>query len=238
MTPPQVKVCGLVRLEDARAAGEAGVDYVGAVLVPGTPREVSPARAAELGRAAGRPLVVVTADLDPADAEARAQASGASVIQLHGSETPEAVADLRRRGPWRVWKALRVERAAEARDGAAEYATAVDGVLLDAWHPEEMGGTGRSFHWEEVEGWLGELKGRGQILAMAGGLTPDNVADAVRCMRPDVVDVSSGVESAPGRKDVQRLRAFVRAVREGPDPGDATQSEDHLDRAPVGEELP
>ena len=225
MEAPRVKICGLVRTEDARAAGEAGADYAGAVLVPGGPRAVSPERAAELGRASGRPLVAVMADLEPAEAEARAQVAGASILQLHGDEAPSQVADLRRRGPWRVWKSLRVRRASEALERARSYAGVVDGILLDSWHPARAGGTGRRFEWEAVDELRALLVARGADLVVAGGLSAENVEEAVRRLRPGVVDVSSGVEGGPGRKDPERIRAFVVAARGGGGVGMETRAD-------------
>ena len=215
MDAPRVKICGLMEIEDARAVGEAGADYVGAVLAPGTPRAVSPDRAAEIGRASGLPLVLVMVDPAPAEAEAWAQASGASVLQLHGEEPPDQVADLRRRGPWDVWKALRVRRGTDAVERVAAFTEVADGILLDSWHPARPGGTGRSFAWEGVEAVRAAVEERGMGLGVAGGLSPDNVAEAVERLRPSLVDVSSGVEVSPGRKNPQRVRDFVGAVRGG-----------------------
>jgi phosphoribosylanthranilate isomerase len=136
-----------------------------------------------------------------------ARTAGASVIQLHGDETEGMVRDLRSEGEWEIWKAVRVREQADLATAVDRFAPLVNLLLLDAWHPTELGGTGRRFPWEVLEG--ADLPSDLRI-GVAGGLTPENVAEAVDRLRPDLVDVSSGVEASPGTKDPDRVRAFVR----------------------------
>jgi phosphoribosylanthranilate isomerase len=127
------------------------------------------------------------------------------------------VSRLRDLGEWELWKAVRVRSGAEIRPAVRRFGDLVDLLLLDGWHPRLLGGTGRSFPWEALEevrsGLPGELR-----LGAAGGLDPGNVGEAVRRLRPDLVDVSSGVESGPGVKDAERIRALIAAVREATGP--------------------
>lgn len=210
---PRVKVCGLTRPRDAEIAAEAGALYVGAILVPGSPREITPARARELHEASGLPLVVVVADLSAVEVALLAEEAGASVVQLHGSEGEADLHGVRGLGDWELWKALRVRGGADVLDEARRWAGVADGVLLDGWHPDQLGGTGRTFPWDEVEeireDWPDDLS-----LIAAGGLTPENVGEAIRRLRPHTVDVSSGVEHVPGAKDPEKIREFMAAVRD------------------------
>lgn len=208
----RVKLCGMTRTRDAAAAARAGADLIGAVLVPESPRRVSVQAARELGRAAGLPLVLVVADLSEDLILEAAGAAGAAAIQLHGRETASFVRRLRDRGDWELWKALRVRTPAEIRRAVEAYGEVADMLLLDAWHPTRLGGTGTRFPWHALEAVRSEVPGPLR-LGVAGGLTPDNVGEAVRRLGPHLVDVSSGVERAPGRKDPKRMAAFVEAAR-------------------------
>jgi phosphoribosylanthranilate isomerase len=208
---PEVKVCGLTRHEDALAAAAAGASYLGAVLAPGGKRTVT-AEAARVifeGTQAKRVGVFVDAGLD--ELEAAARAAGLHVLQLHGDETPELAAELRARG-WTVWKALRPRTGAEFAAEAPRWAGAADALLLDGFSAAARGGTGASFPWAEVAARRDALPA-GMALIAAGGLRPDNVAEAAGILHPDVVDVSSGVESAPGIKDADEIRRFIEAAR-------------------------
>jgi len=207
-----VKVCGLTRTGDAIHAARAGADFLGVVLVPNTPRFQTPEQAKLTLNGIRLPTVVVMADLGRFDAVQAAEIVGADVIQLHGEEPPELVAELRQDGPWEVWKALRLRNASELRVGLARYGPVVDGLVLDGWHPEKRGGTGVAFSWEEVAEVRGEVP-EGLLLVIAGGLTAENVCEAVVRLRPDVVDVSSGVEERPGIKDQRMVETFIRNVR-------------------------
>jgi phosphoribosylanthranilate isomerase len=207
----RIKVCGLTRIEDARAAEAAGAHWIGAVLVPDSPRRIGPDDAARLANAVSLPMAIVVADLSAGEAADAALRSGARAIQLHGMEDPGTLLRLREMGDWELWKAVRVRSADSVVQGAREFSGAADLLLLDRWDPLRLGGTGTPFDWEQVEAHRRELA---LPMGVAGGLDPENVADAVRRLRPDLVDASSGLESAPGIKDPDRIRAFVTAVEQ------------------------
>jgi len=215
---PAVKICGLRRPADVEAAAGAGARYAGLVLAE-SPRRVAPgeaARLARLARSRGLEPVGVFVDAGTDRVGDLAERLELAVVQLHGGEPPEACRDLRARGV-RVWKALRPRSREELGEGIERYRGHVDALLVEGWSPGRAGGTGSAF----PHRWLRERDpGRGGAapgaarLVLAGGLTPENVAEAARRVRPDVVDVSSGVERAPGVKDPARIRAFVRAARQ------------------------
>lgn len=211
-SPVRTKICGITRVDDAGLAGRAGADYVGAVLTDGFRRSVSPETAAAYPDAAGRPLVAVTVDEPLSRLTDLARRAGASVLQLHGDEPPERLVALRDEGDWELWKALRVRSADAVLTALERYADVADGMLLDGWHPEHRGGSGIRFPWDLVEP-VRDRFPEGLRFIAAGGLQPDNVAEAVRRLRPDVVDVSSGVEITHGIKDAARVRAFIRNAR-------------------------
>lgn len=208
----RVKICGLTRREDARVAAQAGADVLGAVLVPSSPRVVTPQDAAGLAEAAERPLAIVVADLPLARLLEVARSSRARILQLHGGESPALLGHLRGEGSWELWKAVRVRTPDEIRQAVAGYAGVADALLLDGWHPRQLGGTGTSFPWKALEVLRGEIPPELQV-GVAGGLNPGNVAEAVRLLHPDIVDVSSGVEARPGVKDPEAVAAFVREAR-------------------------
>jgi len=208
----KVKICGVTRPTDAQLAEESGAHYVGAVLVPGSPRQVSPELAGTLAGSVTIPLVVVVAGLSPRQTANLARVAGASVIQLHGEEAARHVHVLRELGDWELWKAVRVRTSADITEAADTFGEVVDLLLLDAWHPSALGGTGTSFDWSEAAACRSRLS-PGLRLGVAGGLTPENVGEVVRLLAPDLVDVVSGVEASPGIKDPDRVRSFVRRAR-------------------------
>lgn len=210
--PPAVKICGLTRVDDGVAAAAAGADYLGMIASPGYGRSAPPALGRALAAASGLPVVAVLVDEPRASAAKLAREAGASVLQLHGAESPEAVAALRAEGPWKLWKGLRVRSGEEVRDAIQRYGGVVDGLLLDGWHPRMVGGSGTRFPWEVVAPIREEFPA-GVAFIAAGGLNPDNVGEAVERLRPDVVDVSSGVETAPGIKDPERIRSFIENAK-------------------------
>ncbi len=207
-----IKICGITTPEDAVAARELGADYLGVILSQGFPRSVLPDEAVDIGLVAGAPLVAVLVDESLDEAERIAGLSGASVIQLNGAEDSEYATELRRRGMWAIWKAVRVQSPEDVTRAAEALGASVDGLHLDGWHPDLPGGTGSSFSWEDVSVVRNQLPAALKVI-VAGGLTPGNVADAVHALRPDVVDVSSGVELNVRRKDPELIRAFVRNAR-------------------------
>lgn len=220
----RVKICGLGRRADVEAAAEAGADYAGLVLAE-SPRRLAPAEAAELAgaaRAAGLLPVGVFVDRPVPEVAGLADRLGLAAVQLHGDEDPAACASLRSEGT-EVWKAIRPRNREELERLVDRYAAHADALLVEGWSPEAAGGTGTGFPHE----WLaGDARPAGLRIVLAGGLDPENVGGAVQGVRPDVVDVSSGVESAPGRKDPGRIRAFVRAARAAAGPADAGRGDD------------
>lgn len=192
------KICGLTRAEDARAAQGAGATHGGLVFAPGSPRALTLARAAEVRSAAELDWVGVFVDEEPGRVVARARELDLAAVQLHGDESPAVVRDLRARVSCEVWKAVRVDRAIPSRE-----ATGANRLLLDGAKP----GEGRPFDWSLLE----SHDETGSLL-LAGGLTPENAARAA-AFETFGLDVSSGVESAPGRKDPSRLHAFLEARR-------------------------
>jgi phosphoribosylanthranilate isomerase len=209
--PVRVKVCGLTRAEDAAVAAEAGADYLGVILAPGRTRSVAPVLARHIFESCRSRRVGVFVDAGEDELAAAADAAGLDVLQLHGDEPPALCTAMRGRG-FTVWKALRPRTGEEFAAGAQRYAGVADALLVDGWSPVDHGGTGARFPWAEVGGRLGGLPAGTRIVA-AGGLNPANVAEAIRLLHPFAVDVSSGVEDRPGRKDHDRVRAFVAAAR-------------------------
>lgn len=200
----RVKICGITCREDALHAAACGADALGFVFYPGSPRCVTPERARAIIEAL--PPFVARVGLfvneTPERIRSVADVCGLDVLQLHGDETPEACSY----PPQRVVKALRVRDAASLAEHG-RYRVAA--LLLDAWVAQSYGGTGRRFNWE-----LAETVARQRPVILAGGLTPGNVAAAVGQVRPYGVDVSSGVELAPGRKDPDKVAQFIRMARE------------------------
>lgn len=209
---PRVKICGLTRLQDAHAAAHAGADFLGTILSPGFGRSVEPELARRIVEETGLPVVGVTVDAPVDEMVELAERGGVAILQLHGDESPEVVAELRRSGDWAIWKALRVRTTDEVVSALDRWAGRTDGLLLDGWHPEHAGGSGVRFPWDLVEPVRDRFPAALTFIA-AGGLRPVNVGDAVRRLRPDVVDVSSGVEISTGVKDAGRVHAFIRNAR-------------------------
>jgi phosphoribosylanthranilate isomerase len=208
----RVKMCGMVRPEDALHAIRAGADYLGAILSEGFGRSVPAVVAREFVQPDGPPLVGVFVDEPIGDTVVKARQVRASVLQLHGDESPATLDELRRQGSWAIWKAVRPRTSDELSRAAERYADHVDALLVDGWHREHVGGAGVVFPWEVIEKVRSDLP-PGLTLVTAGGLTPETVADAVARLSPDIVDVSSGVESARGQKDPAKVEAFIRAAR-------------------------
>lgn len=216
MPPVAIKFCGLTDPRALDAAIRARAEYVGFVFFPPSPRHLALADAATLAAHAegriGRVGLFVDAD-DAMIAQALA-AARLDALQLHGSETPERTAQLKARFGLPVWKAVPVTSGDDVARAHA-YAGAADLVLFDAKTPKDAlpGGMGLSFDWSLVANWKGPV-----AWGLAGGLTPENVAEAVRVSGAPLVDTSSGVESAPGVKDVDRIAAFAYAARNPRDP--------------------
>ena len=202
--PVKIKICGLTNLPDALAALEAGADALGFMFYAPSPRHITSAQAAEIIRALP-PFVTKVGVFVNSPAEiirATLAECALDVLQFHGDESP---ADCRRFGRPAI-KAFRVRDAESLR---ALPAYAQETWLLDSFVPGAPGGTGTRFNWELAAA----ARERGGRIILAGGLTAENVAAAVRQVRPYAVDVSSGVESAPGQKDARRLREFITQAR-------------------------
>ncbi len=200
----QVKICGITNLDDARVAVEAGADMIGFIFYPPSPRYVAPEQAQRIveelppGVAAIGVFVNETVEAITQVAES----SGVKRVQLHGDETP-SVCDVL---PWPVIKTFRFTDQVRPED-MADYTT-VDAFLIEGFHATLYGGGGAMADWRQVA----TLHDYGRII-LAGGLTPENVPEAVRIVQPYAVDVGSGVEASPGKKDWQKVRTFVRQAK-------------------------
>ncbi len=207
--PVQVKICGLSTPETIDAALKHGASHIGFVFFPKSPRNVTPEQAAALAAPVAGRANIVGLFVDPdADAIARVrQHVSLDIIQLHGDETPQAAARIA--DGLEVWKALPVRTRADLTL-AATYRGAVQRILYDAKPPagsELPGGNGLRFDWELLRGAAHPLP-----WALSGGLDANNLAEAVRITGATLLDVSSGVESAPGAKDVDKIAAFLQAA--------------------------
>jgi phosphoribosylanthranilate isomerase len=206
----KIKFCGITRLEDAELAVANGAWAVGLIFWPKSPRRAQPGAAAEIAAAVKRRAEVVGVFVNPAlDYVAEiADGVGLTMVQLHGDEGPAYCAEVARRTGCKVIKAARVRSGADVRALASFH---TDYHLLDSYTPGVPGGTGESFSWELARGYRRPAHRVPVILS--GGLTSDNVADAIAAVHPYAVDVASGVELTPGRKDPDKLAAFAAAVR-------------------------
>jgi phosphoribosylanthranilate isomerase len=208
MSPPKthVKICGVSDPADAVRVAELGAWALGMIFWPRSPRacaiEDAEVIGAELHRRIELVGVFVNAPLD--EVAATADLCRLSMLQLHGDEGPAYCREAARRTGAKVMKAVRVRDSAQVHDLQRFH---TDFHLLDAYSPRSPGGTGERFEWE-----LARLHPRRPPVVLSGGLTPDNVGAAIEAARPFAVDVASGTESAPGRKDPAKLTAFVRAV--------------------------
>jgi phosphoribosylanthranilate isomerase len=203
----RVKFCGITNLGDAEEAARLGAWAIGLNHWPQSPRFCEPDAAVEISAALKRRLEIVGVFVDVTldELAAAAEDEALTMIQLHGGEGPAFCREAARRTGCKVIKAVRVRSAADVR--AAE-AFRTDFHLLDAHRPAMPGGTGESFDWELLAGRRSEVP-----LILAGGLTPDNVDEAVATVQPYAVDVASGVESAPGIKDHAAMAAFLERAQ-------------------------
>jgi phosphoribosylanthranilate isomerase len=206
----EVKICGLSTPETVDAAVEAGADYVGFVAYPPSPRHISTDTLKALGKRVPKLVVRVGLFVDPDDAllAERIGTGALDMLQLHGSETPERVADIKARTRLLVMKVIKVGKASDVEQGIKRYARVVDLLMFDTEGGTLPGGNAKSFDWRVLSGsdvpvpWM-----------LAGGLTPDNVAEAVRVTGAPIVDVSSGVEATRGVKSIERIHAFLDQVK-------------------------
>src|SRR5262245_6786547 len=200
----RVKICGITRVGDALAAADAGADALGFMFVEASPRCVTKAQVAEIIRALPPFIARVGVFVNPTEAEVRGAVAecGINALQFHGEETPEFC----RRFGLPILKAFRVRDAASLKL-LTQFQS--ETWLLDSFVPGQHGGTGAVFNWDLA---VAAIQQGGRVI-LAGGLTPENVADAVRRVRPYGLDVSSGVESAPGIKDPSMVRRFIEAAK-------------------------
>jgi phosphoribosylanthranilate isomerase len=207
-----VKICGLSTRETLDAALDAGADMVGFVFFPPSPRHISLEQARELGKRAGPHALKVALSVDADDATLGniVEALRPDILQLHGKETVARLRDIKQAFGLPVMKAMAVETAADLAV-LSGYAAVADRILFDARPPKgatRPGGLGAAFDWHVLENLDLRLP-----FMVSGGLHADNVAEAIRVTRAGGVDVSSGVERAPGVKDIEMIRAFIRAAR-------------------------
>jgi phosphoribosylanthranilate isomerase len=203
----RIKFCGITNLADAERAVAAGAWAIGLIFWPRSPRRCQMDAAAEIAAAVKRRAevagVFVNATLD--HVAQTADAVGLTMIQLHGDEGPAYCAEAARRTGAKVIKAARVRSGADVQALASFH---TDYHLLDSYTAGVPGGTGETFAWEIARAHRGSIP-----VILSGGLTPDNVADAIAAVRPFAVDVASGTEASPGVKDPDKLQAFAAAVR-------------------------
>jgi len=201
----RVKICGITNLADAQVAVEAGADALGFNFYEKSPRFVLAKTAAEISRALPPFTLRVGVFVNPAEELVRRAIGecGLNLLQFHGNEPPDFCTQF----GLMSMKAFRIRDAGSLKE-LSQYQT--DAWLLDAYSSDTFGGTGEKFNWDLAI----EAQMPGTPVFLAGGLTPENVAEAVRQVRPFGVDVSSGVESAPGRKDHASMRAFIKAVKD------------------------
>jgi len=198
----RIKFCGLTREEDVDAAVAAGADALGFVLWSGSKRAIDERRLAELSARVPAFVTRVGLFVDPSPSLVDRCAPSLDLLQFHGDETPDACEAAER--PW--IKALRMREGLDLQ-GAAEAYGGARALLLDAYRPGVPGGTGETFDWSRIPASLTKP------VILAGGLTPDNVGAAIAAVGPFAVDVSGGIEAAPGVKDATRMAAFLNAVR-------------------------
>ena len=201
----RIKICGITSKEDALAAAQLGADALGFVFAA-SPRKVSAERAREIIKALPPfvKTVGVFVDEDPERVSSIAALCGLDILQLHGSESVDYCSSFDRR----VIKAVRMQSREELKN-LSKYVDVVDGLLLDTYVPNKPGGTGITFNWKLAV----EATGYGRII-LAGGLNPENVAAAIKMVKPYAVDASSGLERSPGVKDHEKVAQFIKAATE------------------------
>jgi len=204
VTCTRIKICGITRVEDAEVAAEAGADAIGLVFYPPSPRCVDFPVASTIASAVGPFVTKVALMVNPLPSAVEQIISQIrpDLLQFHGDETAEFCDSFSR--PW--IKAIRMRTDTDPIRAMAAFPGAC-GFLFDTWHAEKYGGTGVSFDWDRLPADMPKP------VILAGGLTPDTVAEAVRRVRPYAVDVSGGVERQPGIKDPELIRSFIHAVK-------------------------
>jgi phosphoribosylanthranilate isomerase len=206
----RVKVCGITSQEDAKLAADAGAWAIGMIFTDASRRRVDVGAAVEIGAAMRRRVEVVGVFLNsPLDEVVElADLCSLTALQLHGDEGPTFCGEAGRRTGCKVMKAARVRDRASVQALRA-FRVGVDYHLLDAYADDAAGGTGRTFQWE-----LAKERGAGPPIVLSGGITPENVGDAIAAVRPFAVDSASGTEASPGVKDPAKVTALMRAVEQ------------------------
>lgn len=207
----EIKFCGMTRGEDVAHAAGLSASYVGAIFAGG-PRQQTMESAQRVFAAAAPPpmRVAVVADQTPIEIAGLVYALRLHAVQLHANPSVERIEQVRRETAAKVWAVVQLP-GDELPGNFADIAAAADAIVLDARVPGGLGGSGVTLPWTQLARSLAKARGQTRIV-LAGGLKPENVANAIAAIEPDVVDVSSGVESAPGIKDHNRMREFLYAV--------------------------
>ena len=209
----KVKFCGMTRPQDAALAAEIGASFIGVIFADG-PRRISPKQASAVldaaAKSGGVKRVGVFGTNDPGEIADVSEQVRLDVVQLHADPTTAEVRSIRTRFGGEVWAAIRLSGSHIPAEAEMLFDTA-DAIVLDARSEKRLGGTGQALPWSELAVDLARDRGSSAVV-LAGGLKPDNVASAIRTLAPDVVDVSSGVESSPGIKDPWLMREFFAAA--------------------------
>jgi phosphoribosylanthranilate isomerase len=207
----KVKFCGMTRPQDAALGAEIGASYIGVIFAE-SPRRVAPDLARKIFDAAGQSVkrVGVFGTNDPDEIARAADVSGLDILQLHADPSSANVGTIRKRFSGQIWAAIRIAGSHIPPESEMLFDVA-DAVVLDARTEKQLGGTGQALPWGQLAIDLARDRGSSAVV-LAGGLKPTNVASAIRSLAPDVVDVSSGIESAPGIKDPWLMREFFAAV--------------------------
>jgi phosphoribosylanthranilate isomerase len=198
-----IKICGITNLTDALMAVSAGADALGFNFYRPSPRYIDPARAREIIDQLPEKVIKVGVFVNEESLTSIAEESGIDALQLHGDESPEFCSSL---DGWFVIKTLPVD---DQFDSNKWLDYQVDAIMLDAKHSTLRGGTGQVIDWSLAQ----TVQQMGARLVLAGGLSPDNVGQAIRAVKPYAVDACSALESSPGKKDEQKVRAFIEAIR-------------------------
>lgn len=204
--PIRIKICGLTRLDQAQAITQLGISTLGFIAVPRSPRYIPADRVREITTALPPDIQTIGVFVDESvGAIAQyVQHSGLNGVQLHGNESPQMCQELRQALPnVEIVKAFRIREAVDLEE-TQNYADVVDTLLLDAYHPQMQGGTGQTLDWSLLKAFKPS-----QPWLLAGGLRPENIAQALAAVNPAGVDLSSGVERSPGDKDLQRVQALL-----------------------------
>ena len=205
----RVKICGITKPEQGKAIANLGATALGFICVPSSPRFVSTAQIKAIVKILPPEVdcIGVFVNAEPKDISIAVAAAGLTGVQLHGDESPEFCQELRQNiGSVEIIKALRV-KTAESLSRANAYSNCTDTLLLDAYDPNLLGGTGKTLHWDNLKAFRPPLP-----WFLAGGLTPENVLDALRQVDPSGIDLSSGVERSPGDKDLDKVSRLLHIL--------------------------